>query len=340
MKVGVFLSNQHPPGSDMVSALEDQYVMTRLARDREWDAVATGQHYLSEGLSQLQLVPFLARLAAEAGHLTGIAGVLLAGLHNPVEVAECIASLDVIWRGNFVFGVGLGYRDVEFDAFKVPKGRRVRRFEECLDVVKRLWTEDKVSVDNDVCTLSSVTLTCRPVQRPHPPIWVAANSDSAVRRAARVGDTWFVNPHATTATIARQMALYRAELARLGKPFPRVLPFFKEIFCARDTRTALELAGPYLAQKYRAYAAWGQDAVLPGGETFHQPFESLLRDRFVLGSPEECYEQLRPCWEEVGTNFLVFRTHWSGMPLGHALASMRLISDELLPALRRVEARG
>ena len=57
--------------------------------------------------------------------MTGIAGVLLAGLHNPVEVAECIASLDTIWRGNFVFGVGLGYRDVEFDAFKVPRGQRV-----------------------------------------------------------------------------------------------------------------------------------------------------------------------------------------------------------------------
>lgn len=338
MKVGIFLTNQNPPGSDMVSALEDQYLMTRLARDRGWDAVATGQHYLSEGMSQLQLIPFLSRLNAEAGHMTGVAGIVLLGLHNPVEVAECVASLDVIWQGNFVFGIGLGYRDVEFDAFKVPRGQRVRRFEQCLEVVKRLWTEDKVTVDNDVCTLSNVTLTCRPVQRPHPPIWVAANTDNAVRRAARVGDTWFINPHATMTTIKRQMELYRAELARLGKPFPRVLPIFKEIFCARDTPTALEMAGPYLSSKYKVYASWGQDAVMPGDETFHQPFESLLRDRFVLGSPEECYEQLRPCWEEVGANFLFVRTHWSGMPVEHALASMRLISDELLPALRQLKA--
>jgi len=335
MKVAIFLTNQNPPGTDMIAALDSQYAMTRLARDRGWDAVATGQHYLSEGMSQLQLIPFLSRLAAEAGEMTGIAGVLLAGLHNPVEVAECMASLDVIWRGNFVFGVGLGYRDVEFDAFKVPRGHRVRRFEQCLEVVKRLWTEDKVTVDNDVCTLSNVTLTCRPIQRPHPPIWVAANSDAAVQRTARVGDTWFINPHATTATIKHQMLLYRAELARVGKPFPRVLPFCKEIFCAKDMPTALALAGPYLSDKYKTYAAWGQDAVLPGNESFRQPLEDLLRDRFVLGSPEECYEQLRPCWEEVGANFLVFRTHWSGMPVGHALASMRLISDELLPALRR-----
>jgi alkanesulfonate monooxygenase SsuD/methylene tetrahydromethanopterin reductase-like flavin-dependent oxidoreductase (luciferase family) len=337
MKVGIFVTNQNPLGTDMVSALDDQFAMTRLARDRGWDAVATGQHYLSEGMSQLQLIPFLARLAAEAGEMMGVAGVLLINLHNPVEIAECVASLDVIWRGNFVFGVGLGYRDVEFDAFKVPKGERLRRFEQCLEIVKRLWTEDKVSVDTDVCTLSNVTLTCRPVQKPHPPIWFAANSDNAVRRAARLGDTWFVNPHATMASITRQMGLYREELARLGKPLPRVRPLIKEIYCAKDRRTALEMAGPYLDAKYRAYASWGQDAVLPDGDTFQQPFAQLLRDRFVLGSPEECYEQLRPCWEEVGANFLFFRTHWLGMPLAHALASMRLMSDELLPALRQVK---
>jgi alkanesulfonate monooxygenase SsuD/methylene tetrahydromethanopterin reductase-like flavin-dependent oxidoreductase (luciferase family) len=331
MKVGIFLTCQHPPGSDMIAALEGQYAMARLARDRGWDAVATGQHYLSEGVRQLQLVPFLARLAAEAGEMTGIAGVLLTTLHNPVEVAECIASLDAIWRGNFVFGVGLGYRDVEFDAFGVPRGQRVRRFEQCLEVVKRLWTEDNVSFENDICKL-----TCRPIQHPHPPIWFAANNDRAVRRAARLGDSWFVNPHATIPEITRQLTLYRDELARLEKPFPAILPYAREIYCAKDTPTALAMAGPYLAEKYRTYATWGQDEVLPGNDSFRQPFEALLRNRFVLGSPEECYEQLRPCWEEAEANFLIFRTHWSGMPVGHALASMRLISDELLPALRRI----
>lgn len=338
MKIGLFVTNQQPIGRDMVAAQEEQYVMTRLARDYGWDGLATGQHYLSEGMRQIQLIPFLARLAAEAGHMTGIAGILLLGLHNPVEVAECMASLDVIWQGNFVFGIGLGYRDVEFAAFHVPRGQRVRRFEECLDIVKRLWTEDNVTVESDVCILHNVTLTCRPVQQPYPPIWVAANNDKAVQRAARIGDTWFINPHSTMSTLKRQMSLYRAELQRLGKPFPRVMPIIKEIFCAKDMQTAVELAGPYLAAKYQTYASWGQDAVLPGGETFRRPFAELLQDRFVLGSPEECYEQLRPCWEELGANYLFFRTHWSGMPLATALSSMRLISAELLPALRQLKA--
>ncbi len=337
MKVGVFLTNQNPPGTDMVSALEDQYLMARCARDGGWDAIGTGQHYLSEGMSQLQLIPFLARLAAEAGSMTGVAGIILIGLHNPVEIAECVASLDVIWKGNFVFGVGLGYRDAEFNAFNVPKGQRLRRFEQCLEVVKRLWTEESVTIENDVTTLKDVSLTCRPVQQPYPPIWFAANNDNAVRRAARLGENWFINPHATMETTKRQMGLYREELQRVGKPFPTILPMIKEIFCAKDTKTAMEMAGPYLANKYKTYASWGQDEAMPEGETFHQPFEDLLQDRFVLGSPEECYEQLRPCWEELGVNHLFFRTHWSGMPVSYALQSMRLISDELLPALRKVE---
>ena len=337
MKVGLFVTNQQYLTTDMVSALEEQYVMVRLARDRGWDSLFSGQHYLNEGNNQqLQLVPFMARLMAEAGDMTVGLGVLLLNLHNPVYVAETVASLDIIARGNFIFGVGLGYRDVEFDAFQVPRGQRVRRFEEYLDLVRRLWTEDAVSFENEACKLHQVHLNIRPVQIPCPPVWIAANNDRAVRRAARLGDTWFINPHSTVATVRRQLALYRDELKEHHKPFPKELPSVKEVFCAKDRRTALDLAGPYLFGKYQDYAKWGQDEAMPDDESFQPDFDDLLQDRFVLGSPEECYEQLRPYWEELGVNHLVIRTHWAGMPLSTAVSSMRLISDELLPELRKV----
>jgi alkanesulfonate monooxygenase SsuD/methylene tetrahydromethanopterin reductase-like flavin-dependent oxidoreductase (luciferase family) len=342
MKIGIFLTCQQPPGSDMIAALEGQYAMARLARDRGWDAVATGQHYLSEGVRQVQLVPFLARLAAEAGEMTGIAGVLLTTLHNPVEVAEAIASLDAIWRGNFVFGVGLGYRDVEFDAFGVPRGRRVRRFEQCLKVVKRLWTEDNVSFENEVCKLSNVTMTCRPVQQPHPPIWFAANNDRAVQRAARLGDSWFINPHATIPEIQRQLGLYRAELARLGKPFPGVLPYIREIYCAKDRATALQMAGPYLSEKYRR-----NTGPMPNGDRTRYCLErtrsaSLSRTCCATAScsaaPRNATSSCVRAGSKPGRIISCSARTGSGMPVGHALASMRLISDELLPALHRITA--
>jgi alkanesulfonate monooxygenase SsuD/methylene tetrahydromethanopterin reductase-like flavin-dependent oxidoreductase (luciferase family) len=341
MKVGLFITNQQTLDTDMVSALDDQFAMVRLARDRGWDSLISGQHYLNEGNNkQLQMVPLLARLAAEAGEMTIGLGILLLNLHNPVYTAETVATLDVIARGNFIFGVGLGYRDIEFDAFGVPKGERVRRFEQYLSLVQRLWTEDRVSYDGPGCRLDNVRMNIRPVQQPRPPIWMAANNDPAVKRAARMADAWFINPHATLDTVRRQMAVYRAELQAAGKAEPPQLPVVKEVYCAKDRATALEMARPYLLAKYRDYAKWGQDKVMPDDTNFSGSLEDLIKGRFILGSPEDCYEELKPYWEEFGVNHIVIRTQWVAMPLSTALASMRLISDELLPALHAVSAQS
>jgi alkanesulfonate monooxygenase SsuD/methylene tetrahydromethanopterin reductase-like flavin-dependent oxidoreductase (luciferase family) len=206
MKVGLSVTNQHTLDTDMVSALNDQITMVELARDRGWNSLFTGQHYLNEGNNkQLQAVPLLARLAAHSGEMTIGLSILLLNLHNPVYTAETVVTLDVIARGNFIFGVGLGYRAVEFDAFGVPKNERVKHFESYLALIQRLWTEDCVSYEGASCCLRNVRMKIRPVQRPRPPIWIAANNDPAVKRAARLGDAWFVNPHSTIDTVRRQV---------------------------------------------------------------------------------------------------------------------------------------
>jgi alkanesulfonate monooxygenase SsuD/methylene tetrahydromethanopterin reductase-like flavin-dependent oxidoreductase (luciferase family) len=341
MKVGLVLNNQLPLSTDMVSAFLEQIAMVRLVRDHGWDSVLASMHYLPEGnVQQLQQVPLLARLAAEAGDLTLGVAIFLLNLHNPVYTAETMASLDVICRGNFIMGLGLGYRDMEFDAFAVPKGTRVRRFEEGLALIKRLWTEDEVTFENDVCKLTKVRMNLRPVQKPHPPIWMAANADVAVVRAARLGDCWYINPHATLETNLRQMGLYLAERKRLALPAPTEVPCRREIFCAKDRRTALEMVGPFLSEKYKLYSNWGQAKAMPSNERLDQAFDELTRDRFILGSPEDCYEQLRPYWERLGVTHFVFRTHFIGMPISSALHNMRMISTELLPELRRAQPRA
>ena len=145
MKVGLFTTNQQHLETDMVKALDEQIAMVHHARDNGWDSLFSGQHYLNEGNNkQLQIVPFLARLMPEAGEMTTGLGILLVNLHNPVYIAETVATLDIIAGGNFVYGVGLGYREVEFDAFDVPKGTRVQRFVDYIELTKRLWTEDEV----------------------------------------------------------------------------------------------------------------------------------------------------------------------------------------------------
>jgi alkanesulfonate monooxygenase SsuD/methylene tetrahydromethanopterin reductase-like flavin-dependent oxidoreductase (luciferase family) len=164
-----------------------------------------------------------------------------------------------------------------------------------LEVVQKLWAGEPVDFDSPYCRLHQATMALRPVQPPGPPIWVAADNDRAVERAAEIGDTWIINPHATLTTIERQMGLYRAALARQGKHFPAELPMMREI-CVADTRAAaLTLARPSLERKYQAYVAWGQHKVLPGDDDMTQAFDELTRDRFILGDPAHCADELQRC---------------------------------------------
>ena len=120
MKVGLFITSQHKRNQDMVAALGEQITMVHHARDRGWDSLFTGQHYLNEGDNQrFQIVSIPDPADAgfgNAGMTIGL-GILLINLHNPVYVAETVATMDIFAKGNFIFGIGLGYRATEFDAF-------------------------------------------------------------------------------------------------------------------------------------------------------------------------------------------------------------------------------
>jgi alkanesulfonate monooxygenase SsuD/methylene tetrahydromethanopterin reductase-like flavin-dependent oxidoreductase (luciferase family) len=117
----------------------------------------------------MQTLPALARLAAEAGTMRVGATVILLPLLNPVDVAEQVATLDVITEGRFVFGVGLGYRDEENEAFGIAPGERVR---DCAPTRghQEAMGGRPVDFESPYCRLRQATMALRPIQRPGPPI--------------------------------------------------------------------------------------------------------------------------------------------------------------------------
>src|SRR6185312_12039349 len=106
--------------------------------------------------------------------------------------------------------------------------QRVGRFEEALQLVERLWGGEPVSHQGKHFTLRDVRISMPPAQRPRPPIWLAANTDIGVRRAARLGDAWLMNPHTTLDALARQLALFRETRLAEGRPPARETPITKE----------------------------------------------------------------------------------------------------------------
>lgn len=334
MKFGLFLSVQHPVGESLVRRLQEAMEQLRLARDVGFDLVCTGQHYLATPYQALQSIPLLARASAESGDMRVAATVILLPLYNPVDIAELSASMDVITGGRFILGVGLGYRDMEYQAFGMKAEERVSRFTEVLGLIKRLWTEDEVTFEGRYFKLNRVTMTIRPVQKPYPPIWIAANTDSAVIRAARLGHIWLANPHSHISTLERQARLYRDTIRAAGMEPPEDLPLMKEMYVADTTERAIKEARPYLEGKYRAYQSWGQDRVLPPGESFDLPFEELAKGRFIIGDPEECIRQIREHQERLGNNWTNVRVQWPGMDNDKAMKTLELMGKHVIPAFR------
>ncbi|MGH7988366.1 MAG: LLM class flavin-dependent oxidoreductase [Candidatus Binataceae bacterium] len=340
MKFGLAIMPQHPREDPPLRRFRQSVEQVILARDAGFDAITSGHHYLSPPYQSLQNLPLLCRLAADSGEMLLITGILLLPLLNPVQVAEEIATLDIISGGRVIFGVGLGYREVEFEAFGINPRDKVARTLESLELIKQLWAQDDVTFEGRFFNLHHATSTIRPLQTPHPPIWFAANADVGVKRAARLGYAWMVNPHAAMPTLERQWLLYKETLAQYGHRLPAMRPTIQELHLAPTREEAIAAARPFLEAKYAAYAQWGQDKVLPGNESFHVDFDELARDRFILGNADDVIEQLERRVERLECNFFSFRVGWPGMESYQQLKVIELMGARVLPYFHRKYGRS
>jgi alkanesulfonate monooxygenase SsuD/methylene tetrahydromethanopterin reductase-like flavin-dependent oxidoreductase (luciferase family) len=333
MRFGLIIRGQYPQGDDMRLRLQEDLDAARRAQELGYDCIAKGSHYSSHPFQYIQQIPYLCQVAQVAPKLRLIPGVVLLPLHSPLHVAEELASLDVMSDGKLIFGAGIGYREVEFQAFGTTQKDSGRRFEECLTAVKRLWSEDFVSMEASYFRLDHANCTVLPVQKPMPPVWIGANANVGIRRAARMADAWFINPHNKLDTIAEQMEVYRRALEAAGKGMPTELPMAREVFVAGSRAEAIRLARPSLEAKYRAYRDWGQDKVMPAGDHFDLDFEALMADRFLFGSPAEVTEQILVLRRRFGVDTLILGIHWVGMPASLALEQMQRLAEEVFPAV-------
>jgi len=333
MKLGLALSVQHPADDPQDLRFREHLEQVRLARAVGFQSVWASQHYLAQPYTYFQPLPTLARVAAEAEGMTLGTGCLLLPLHQPVDLAEQTATLDVISGGRLIVGVGLGYRDAENEAFGQEPRQRLRRFLEGLEALERLWTGEPVTVVGRHVSLRGVRISMRPLQRPRPPLWIAANSDAGIRRAARLGDTWLLNPHTTLPTLERQLALFRAERQAAGRPPAGEVPLTRELYVAPDHGAALAEAAPLLSGKYEAYRRWEQDRALPEGETFAGGFADLARDRFVVGDPGAVRDELARYRQRLGVTTMIVRLQWPGLDQARVLRAIRLLGEQVVPHL-------
>src|SRR5213083_3268783 len=152
-----------------------------------WDHVLLG---VEPAFPILDAVGILTAIAARTSRIKLGTGVLVLPLRNPTVAAKALGTLDVISKGRLILGVAAGWYAREFDAVGVPFKRRGRLFERNLDILTRLWTEDRVTLQADELNLREAVMLPRPVQRPRPPILIGGYVDAVLKRVATKGDGW------------------------------------------------------------------------------------------------------------------------------------------------------
>jgi alkanesulfonate monooxygenase SsuD/methylene tetrahydromethanopterin reductase-like flavin-dependent oxidoreductase (luciferase family) len=160
--------------------------------------------------------------------------------HNPVLLAEQAATLDLVSNGRLDLGIGKGYRHSEFKGFAVPPEEAEARFEEAVEVILKSWqSRTRFSHRGRFWQFDDIVVEPPPMQRPHPPLWVAAGSEASIRRAAARGFNLILDQYASPEAHGRRIALYRAERETHGRPFdPKQVVVARQVYVAKDKADA------------------------------------------------------------------------------------------------------
>ncbi len=321
MKIGLFINTQFPAGDSLTARVPELVEQVRLARDSGFRSLLFPHHYLTEPLQMLQITPLMAYLLREAQGMTIGGNILLLPLLNPVHVAEEAATLDVLSGGNFVLGVGLGYRVPEFDSFGISLKERAPRFSESIQLMRRLWTEDRVTHEGRFYSVKDAGISLKPVQAGGPPVWVAGLVEAAVKRAARIGDAWLIANATTMGATEPLMRVYRQALEEYGRLVTE-FPIARECYVGSSQKTAMEECRAALEYKYSSYAAWGMESPTAG-----MSFEEMAKDRFIIGDKVAVKEEIARWQERLGVNHFIMRVQWPGLEQEKVLASIRRLGE-------------
>lgn len=185
-------------------------------------------------------VVILTYAAAITSRIRVGASVVVLPIHSPLMVAHQWATLDFISGGRAILAVGLG-REHHYRDFQIPVAARVTRFREEVELIKALWSEDKVSYRGEMYQVENLSLGTKPAQKPRPPLWMGVGHPNAVRRAARIADGWMGSGGSSIAEFKTSVPILRQELEKTGRD-PAVFPISKRVFMAVDERPAVARA--------------------------------------------------------------------------------------------------
>lgn len=330
MRIGLSLTSEWQPDEDLAPKLDELVRQARAARESGFASLWVVQHFLSGPNRQFQAMPLLGRLSAETDGMTLGTSILLLPMLSPVLLAEEAAALDWFTGGRFALGVGMGYRDHEFHAFGTKRSERVARFVEYIDVIRKLWTGEPICHEGRFVKLEGQRCGLTPRRPGGIPIWIGANAEASVRRAARIGDGWMSTPALDVPELKRFWSVYEEERQAHGLPAtPRFCA--REVWLGPDEATAWAQAEAALMAKYRRYMSFGFADAASGAATGAMDFKTFAKDRFIIGDAAHVRDELVRYRDELAVDEFRFRMQWPGIGSEETIEAVRRLGEIVAP---------
>jgi len=335
LRFGLVVDFRNPPArhtapTGLYRQLLDQVV---LAEQLGFDDVWLSEHHFTDDGYNPSVMAAAAAIAARTERVRIGTFVLILPFHHPLRVAEDAAFVDVLSGGRFDLGVGQGYTHEEFRVLGLDRSTRAARLEEGVELVRRLWTEPEVTFEGRFTRLEGARLEPKPVQQPHPPIWIGARGPKAIDRVARLGANLLT-------TLGPDPApAYLEALARHGRAPATSIGQLRLMYCAPTAEEAWDdVSGPlHLSMQYygdvmaEAGDVPGDDRLWP----FTDPADirsSGLARAALIGTPDQVRTRLERLLERLQVTHLILAVQLPGLPVARANASLELFAREVMPA--------
>jgi len=315
--------------------LEEISVADEMGFDSVW---LTEHHFLADGYCPSLLVT-AAAIAVRTKKIRIGTGVLLLPLHNPVKVAEDTAVVDVISGGRLILGLGLGYRQEEFNGFGVSLKARKGRMEEGIEILQKSWADGAFSLDGRYFRIKNLNVTPKPIQKPIP-IWIGAYQEPAIRRVARIGVPLYLASVGTIPFLQKEIGQFHNALREFGRdPKEIEQPLVRDVYVTeKGKEKGWEEIKEHVTYIYKGYAEWGS-MVDRDGNLLTDPndpvLEDIAKEQGIFGTPEECIEAIEKFQQALPTlNHLICRFEFPGLNHKRSMRSMELFAKKVMPHIK------
>ncbi len=352
MQFGQLHLFENPLGRSEQQIVEEQFDIMMRAEEFGFDSVWPAEHHFSEYGYCASPSVILAALAVRTQKLRLGTGVVVLPLNHPVRVAEEYAIIDLLSGGRVDLGLGRGYQPHEFAGFSVDQSQTRDMFREGVEVIQRSWTEERFSYDGDFYKINDLSVRPKPLQQPHPPMWMASLSPETFALSGRYGFNLMCAP-VFGFDVNRggdQIEQYRQSLRENGRdPADHRVAGLVMTYVAETTQQALADFRDAVLWYYRTFAKYmappkGQAGVK--SYEFYAGAREMLemveweavveRGAVVCGSPDQVAERIAEIHELTGLNTYLAWTRIGGLEHRKVLRSMELMRDKVMPQVRHL----